>query len=48
MDKTLEYLVWALSIIDDYYKRTGEIGFAEPFIGRCAKLLVNHIVKAAL
>jgi len=39
MDKTLEYLVWALSIIDDYYKRTGEIGFAEK---------IGEIWKAAL
>lgn len=37
MDKTLEYLVWALSIIDDYYKRTGEIGFAEAIVWKAAK-----------
>ena len=37
MKTTLEYLEWALAIIDDYYDRTGEIGFAEVIVWKAAK-----------
>ena len=37
MDKTLEYLEWALSVIDDYYNKTGEIGFGEVIVWKAAK-----------
>ena len=36
-DKTLEYLDWALSIIDSYYQETGKIHFADVIIWKAAK-----------
>lgn len=37
LDKSIEYLDWALSIIDDYFQRYGDIGFAEAIIWKAAK-----------
>jgi hypothetical protein len=37
MGSTLKFLEWALSIIDDYFQQTGEIGIAEAVIFKAAK-----------
>lgn len=36
-EKTLEYLSWALKIIDTYYKETGKIEMAEAVVWKAAK-----------
>jgi hypothetical protein len=36
-EKLREYLSWALSIIDENFKETGKIGFAEVIVYRAAK-----------
>jgi hypothetical protein len=41
----IEGLEWALSIIDDYFKQTGKIGFAESLVYTAQKKLVQKCRK---
>lgn len=37
MGKMVEFLEWALSMVDENYKETGKIGFAEVIVYKAAK-----------
>ena len=40
-EKLREYLKWALSMIDENFKETGEIGFAEVIVYKAAKSYIE-------